>query len=357
MKKQFLSIIFAMVFCVALAAPATAQGDDFVFDSDRIDWFDTKPTADIMIRDPQVLVYGQTYFMSCAALPGYGCYVSRDLEHWAGPLQIFAPPAGFDGIEDWWAPECHYYQGRFYLFATYKSASADRRRTSIFRADSPLGPYEEIFDISSYPPGWDTIDGTLYVDEGGQPWMVFVHEHTSMPDGIGDFSAARLSEDFTRLVGEPVSLFKANALPFWDNNTVTDGCWLYRGEKGQLIMLWSGFNRAGYCVAQAVSLSGKITGPWVQCPALLYRKNSAHAFDGGHGSLFYALDGRLMLGLHSPQSLQEGQYEAAAFYEVAEKGASLMLKENSVQGLRGVGAGLWNAAVWVMRGFWRLFNK
>ena len=34
-------------------------------------------------------------------------------------------------------------------------------------------------------PEWDTIDGTFYVDEDGQPWKVFAHEWTSMPDKIG----------------------------------------------------------------------------------------------------------------------------------------------------------------------------
>ena len=347
--KRFTSILCASaMLCTALALPAAAQ---------TIDWDSTKPRADILLRDPCVLAHGGLYYVygtGASRGPGYGCYVSRDLENWAGPYQVFTPPPGHGGVGDWWAPECHEYKGQFYLFATYRSASLGHRRTSVFRAEDPLGPFEEIFDIRSYPGGWDAIDGTLYVDGDGQPWMVFVHEWTSMPDGVGDFSAAKLSGDLSCFVSEPVRLFKASALPFAPGNKVTDGCWLVRSETGRLIMLWSGF-RNGYCVAQAVSLSGEVTGPWVQNPVLLYGKNSALPFDGGHGSLFTGPDGALTLGLHSPQSLREGQHEAPTFFEALDKGASLTLKDNSVPFLRGLYAQLWNAAVWVMSGVYGLF--
>ena len=346
--KRLLSTVCAITLLgAAFALPAAAV---------EIDWESSRPTADITLRDPCVLAWDGLYYVygTGAAWPGYGCYVSRDLENWAGPYRVFTPPAGHDGAGDWWAPECHEYQGMFYLFATYKSASLGHRRTSIFRADSPLGPFEEIFDITACPDGWDIIDGTLYVDEEGQPWTVFVHEHTSMPDHVGDFTCAQLSGDLSRLNSEPVPLFKASALPFRLRNTVTDGCWLYRSQAGRLIMIWSGFSAAGYCVAQAVSLNGEITGPWVQNPVLLYNKNSVFSFDGGHGSLFAGPEGRLMMGLHSPNSM-EGQRTVPAFFEVLDKGASLTLKENSVPWLREVYAQLWNAAVWVMSGVYGLF--
>ncbi|MDR2687553.1 MAG: family 43 glycosylhydrolase [Oscillospiraceae bacterium] len=323
-----------------------------------IDWGGAKPRADIALRDPCVLAHGGLYYVygTGAAWPGYGCYVSRDLEDWAGPYRVFAPPEGHDGAGDWWAPECHAYLGKFYLFASYRSASLGHRRTSVFRADSPLGPFEEIFDIRSYPDGWDTIDGTLYVDGEGQPWMVFVHEWTSMPDGVGGFSAAKLSGDLSRFVSEPAPLFKASAMPLFPFNTVTDGCWLYRSETGRLIMLWSGF-RGGYNVAQAVSLSGEIAGPWVQCPMLLYGQNSAFPLDGGHGSLFSGPGGRLTLSIHSPNGTDDGRlHEAPVFLEAADMGASLALKDNSAPWLRGMAARLWDAAVWAMSGAWGLLG-
>ena len=347
--KRILSILCAIALLGgSLAMPVSALD---------IDWGSTKPAADISLRDPCVLAHGGLYYVygTGAAWPGYGCYVSRDLEDFAGPYRVFTPPEGHDGMDCWWAPECHEYKGKFYLFASYKSRALGNRRTSVFRAEDPLGPFEEIFDINCYPEGWDTIDGTLYVDGDGQPWMVFVHEWTSMPDGVGDFTCARLSDDFSRFVSEPVALFKASAMPFNPGNSVTDGCWLYRSGAGRLIMLWSGF-RDGYNVAQAVSLSGEVTGPWVQCPVLLYGRNSVFSPDGGHGSLFAGPEGRLMLGIHSPNGTDNGRlHEAPVFLEALDMGASLTLKGNSVPWLRNIGAQLWNAAVWVMSGVYNMF--
>ena len=322
-----------------------------VFESERIDWEHTRPTGDINLRDPCVLVFEGTYFMygTGAAWPGYGCYASRDLENWAGPLAVFTPPAGHDGAGDWWAPECHEYQGNFYLFASYRSAATGHRGVSIFRSGSPLGPFEEISGGHVTPHDWDAIDGTLYVDEEGQPWLVFVHEWTSMPDGVGDFSCAKLSDDLSRLESEPVALFKASKLPWNSGNGVTDGCWLHRTESGQLLMLWSGFAN-GYCTAQAVTLTGKVTGPWLQCPVFLYQKNSAFSKDGGHGTLFYALDGALTLSIHSPNG--PGAAERAAFFAVRDHGASLTLEGNSVPYLRVVGAALWNGLIGALRRFY-----
>ena len=347
--KRFASILCASaMLCTALALPAAAQA---------IDWDSTRPRADILLRDPCVLAHGGLYYVygtGASRGPGYGCYVSRDLEDWAGPYQVFTPPPGHDGAGDWWAPECHEYKGQFYLFATYRSAATGHRGVSVFRGEDPLGPFEEISAGHATPRDWDAIDGTLYVDENGQTWMVFVHEWTSMPDGVGDFSAAKLSEDLSRLVSVPVRLFKASVMPFWPVNNVTDGCWLYRSETGRLIMLWSG-SRYGYCVAQAVSLSGEITGPWVQNPVLLYGKNSAFALDGGHGALFTGPEGRLMMGIHSPNTAGNGLHETPVFLEALDKGASLTLKDNSVPWLRNMYAQLWNAAVWVMSGIYGLF--
>ena len=89
---------------------------------------------------------------------------------------VFAPGKDFDGNDEWWAPECHFYQDAFYLFASYHSAASNKRGTAIFRADNPLGPFALITDGHITPKERDCIDGTLYVDEDGQPWMIYVGE-------------------------------------------------------------------------------------------------------------------------------------------------------------------------------------
>ena len=45
-------------------------------------------------------------------------------------------------------------------------------------SDSPEGPFTLLKkDAPVAPPDFMTLDGTLYVDPAGKPWMVYAHEH------------------------------------------------------------------------------------------------------------------------------------------------------------------------------------
>ncbi len=312
------------------------ENNDFIFNvpADKVDMTQTKKTEDIFIRDPCILVYGNKYFMygtGAATKAGYGCYVSEDLENWAGPVNVFEADAAenFDGIGDYWAPECYYYNGFFYLFATYKSGSTSHRGVSIMKSESPLGPFEEITDGHITPHEWDAIDGTLYIDKNDEPWMIFVHEWTSMPDGVGDMSYAKLSEDLTHFVSEPVRMFKANE-PFWSPNHVTDGPCPYRTKDGSLIMLWSNFvPTVGYAVGIARSSNGEINGKWEHDLFPLYTMGKYHELDGGHGMIFETLDGKMMLSIHSPNSSTEENMTHAVFHELEDTGSTVVIKSEA----------------------------
>lgn len=339
MKKVFALFLAVIMAFSCLSVVVSAQNEDgFVFEvpGDVLDMTSTKKTEDIFIRDPCILVYGNKYFMygtGAATKAGYGCYVSKDLENWAGPVNVFEAETSenFDGIGDYWAPECYYYEGNFYLFATYKSGTTGHRGVSIMKSESPLGPFVEITDGHITPHDWDAIDGTLYIDKNGEPWMIFVHEWTSMPDGVGDMSYAKLSEDLTHFTSEPVRMFKANE-PFWAFNHVTDGPCPYRTKDGSLIMLWSNIiPTQGYAVGIARSSNGEIDGEWSHDLFPLYSKGAYHPLDGGHGMIFETLDGRLMLSIHSPNSSDEVMTHAI-FLELEDTGETLQIKSDAEDG-------------------------
>lgn len=283
----------------------------------------------IHARDPYVLEYHGVYYMygTGIAEAGYGCVYSKDLKAWSEPVTVFAPDEDFDGVGEWWAPECHYYKGAFYLFASYHSAASDKRGTAVFRADNPLGPFEIISGGHITPKDRDCIDGTLYVDENGQPWMVYVGEWTSNEDGIGDMMAAKLSDDLTAFVSEPILLFRGDA-PRERTASITDGPFLYQTKNGRLILLWSYFGKTGYCVQIAYSSNGSIDGKWRQQPSCLYQQTDKHA-DGGHGMLFTGPDGTLTLAVHSPNFATEGNPTTAIFVPVDDIGDTLVTAEEN----------------------------
>ena len=315
--KRVISLLLAALFVLTALPAAFAAENTMTFD---------KTAADFVIRDPFVLVHDGLYYMygTCATpKPGYGCFVSPDLAHWAGPFNVFTAAADFDGDKNFWAPECHAYGGAFYLFATYHSRTTDHRGVSVFRADDPLGPFEEISDGHVTPHDQDCIDGTLYVDGAGQPYMVYVAEWTSTDDGIGRMAAAPLSDDLTHFISEPRELFRADD-PFWKPHKITDGPFLYKSRTGKLLMLWSNMSPDGYCVALASAKS--ITGKWRQQLARLYVKDRRRVYDGGHGMLFTDLNGQLTLCIHAPNDGDVAPARAA-FFPVRDLGYTLALSE------------------------------
>lgn len=258
---------------------------------------------------------------------GFDCYRSNDLLEWDGPIPAFRPPPAFWATTNFWAPEVHPYNGRYYMFASFK---ADRRYrgTQILASDSIAGPYSPLTDGPITPRNWECLDGTLHVDRRGHPWLVFCHEWVQIHNGA--VYAIRLSPDLKQAVGRPVLLFNASEgawvrQPGWPKegtprrfpDYVTDGPFLHRLASGALIMLWSSTGTKGYAMGIARSETGDVTGPWKQDAEPLW------AEDGGHGMIFRTFDARLMLTFHRPNNTPA---ERPVFVEIEEIGDDIRIK-------------------------------
>lgn len=266
---------------------------------------------DIQIRDPFILpnqedgkyyLFGSTDKDIWETGIGFNAYVGTDLKNWEGPFPIFRPPEDFYSEKNFWAPEVHEYKGKYYLFATFLRKDNERRGTAILISDDLLGPFKPYSDGPVTPREWMSLDGTLYVDDEGKPWMVFCHEWVEVGDG--EICAMRLSEDLSEAAGEPITLFKASDAPWPTSfkhekyasrkNYVTDGPFLFNNSQGELLMLWASFINNVYAQGVSTSATGQITGPWIHDEEAIYRD------DGGHGMVFKTFDNQLMLSLHAP---------------------------------------------------------
>ena len=281
------------------------------------------------LRDPFVILEGDAYYAYGTGVVGgwdnstYDCYKSTDglCGEWKKISLEYEIPR--DATKQFWAPEVHKYKGQFYLFASYYSSANCHRGCAIWRSSSPEGPFVEITGGHITPSDWDAIDGTLYVDELGDPWMFFVHEWTSMPDKVGRMAVARLSDDLTHFVSEPKDIFGAKD-PKWANSGCTDGPFMYKTKDGQLLMLWSTFLGRDYCVAIARSKSGRADGEWCHDEKLLFSKEMNEGTDGGHGMLFRDSNGTAYLAIHSPNIATAEVKEGVVFVPIREENNTLI---------------------------------
>ena len=287
----------------------------------------TLNTNQINIRDPYVVplleqskylmtgTHGATTWEGTGL--GFDFYLSADLEIWEGPFPAFRPEPDFWGTINHWAPEIHYFNNQWYLFASFKSDGVPRG-TQIFRAGTVTGPFIPFTEGPQTPADWECLDGTLYIDDDHTPWMVFCHEWVQVQDG--EICAIQLSEDLSHAVSEPVLLFRATEAPWVTShqpgNYVTDGPFLMRLQDGNLVMIWSSFRNGSYALGTAISTTGKITGPWEQSNSPLFEK------DGGHGMLFTTFTGQLMLSLHQPNDTPN---ERPVFVPVEVSGGNLKI--------------------------------
>lgn len=300
-------------------------------------------TENIRVRDPFIYadpktatyyLYTQAGNRESSGFQGVEVYTSTNLTDWKAPQPVLTLPRDA-GVAMVWAPEMHPYNNAYYLFVTLtlhatvedgKPVTANswpkmhKRGTWIFRAESPEGPFLPLKNGPVTPPSWMSLDGTFYV-ENQTPYMVFCHEWVQLIDGT--VASMRLKPDLSDAAGDPMRLFRASDAPGAKTGPkegkVTDGPFLYKSPKsGALFMIWSTFIPGkGYCVLLTRSESGLLAGPW-KTHTPLYTTN------GGHGMIFTAFDGRLLLALHQPNISPQ---ERLRLIELIDDGTTLRARD------------------------------
>lgn len=322
-----------LVLALIVSACASLSGHKVTKAPDAPTLAATLTLPDMPLHDPWIVAdkATQTYYLytsNVAALTGEKgvgvmAYRSRDLKTWTRPEKVFALPETIWADGGGWAPEVHTWRGKYYLFVTVHNEAAPlpkgpsdrplyRRSTILAVSDTLDGPFTVVRDAEPVvPKEIMSLDGTLYVDPEGQPWMVYAHEW--IQTGTGTMEAVPLNDDLSAR-GPSKTLFKGSASEWAvpqqaDKVIVTDGPQLYRTKNKALVMLWSSWGKDGYIQTLARSASGDLFGPWEQLPMWLDQGS-------GHGMVFTTFDGQLMLVVHRPFKNARGK-----LYEVRDTGS------------------------------------
>ena len=294
------------------------------------------PLDSIVLSDPCILPdrATMTYYMTGT---GGRLWKSKDLKYWDGSFSVAEtdPDSWMEPNPMIWAAELHSYQGKYYYFATftnrnmnigtYRGNAIERRACHVLVSDKAEGPYRPMKDKTYLPAEKATLDGTLWIDTDGKPYMVYCYGwlHT----WNGTMEKIELKPDLSGSIGEGKLLFRASDSPWSreviDGDTVaskvTDGPYLFRTQTGRLGMIWTSWIYDVYTQGAAYSESGTLDGPWIQ------EEQPVTPPDFGHGMLFRTFDGRLLMSVHSHKKINGRFHRVPHLFEVDDSGDRIIV--------------------------------
>ena len=296
------------------------------------------PLDSIVLSDPCILPdrATMTYYMTGT---GSKLWKSKDLRYWDGPYTVAeTDPASWMGPEPMiWAAELHPYKDKYYYFATFTNPEVkigifrgneiERRACHVLVSDKAEGPYRPMEDKTYLPAEKPTLDGTLWVDTDGKPYMVYCYEWLQTWDGT--IEKIELKPDLSGSMGEGQLLFRASDSP-WSREVidgatvaskVTDGPYLFRTQTGRLGMIWTSWIYDVYTQGVAYSESGTLDGPWVQEEQPITPPNF------GHGMLFRTFDGQLLMSVHSHKDINSHFHRVPHLFKVDDSGDKIVVEE------------------------------
>lgn len=222
------------------------------------------------VHDPVVIKEGIRYYLfSTGAGTPIRCSVDRVTWTACGSVFDGAPAwaqQAVPGVEDLWAPDIAYFNGRYHLY--YSASTFGRNRSAIGLATTPtLDPDSPDYEwtdqelvIESYSGNdFNAIDGNVVLDEDGTPWLSFGSYWTGI-------KMVELDPETGKPVSDPPTIYSLARRPRSDSeaNAIEAPYIIYRDGYYYLFVSFDaccqGVNST-YNVR--VGRSAEVTGPYV----------------------------------------------------------------------------------------------
>lgn len=244
----------------------------------------------VPLADPFIMLHEGTYYAyGTHSRHGIEVYTSKNLKIWHRKGLALHKRDSY-GEKWFWAPEVYNINGKFYMFY-----SADKH-ICVAISNSPLGPFVQQ-NREPILPDNNIIDNTLFVDDDGTPYMLYV----VINKGFSIY-VAELESDFMTIKPNTAT-FCIRPKQHWERleGKVNEGPSIVK-HNGTYFLLYSGngYTSQKYGIGYATSKS--IRGPWKKSadnPILQLPRNLVGS---GHGAPFYDKRGRLYYVFHAHYS-------------------------------------------------------
>ncbi|RED95276.1 glycoside hydrolase family 43 protein [Marinoscillum furvescens] len=307
--------------------------------------------VDVAFGDPFILDNEDgNYYMygtGGGAKDGFATYSSSDLVHWKFEGQVYTGNTDSSWNEKWfWAPEVYKRGDKYYLFfsAQWKhnpQQDEENFRIGVAVADSPTGPFLDMYDRPIFDPGYPIIDANVYFGEDGTNYLYYSRACSQHPvasevaswaksEGLYDeieeswIYGVKLKPDFSGVEGEPVLLLRPpvsldDQQAEWESRSVTSGEINRRWTEGSFTFKWKNsyyimysanyYAGANYAVGYATGPSP--LGPFIKAsnnPVLQKNVEKGGEVTGtGHNMVLFSADSSKMYTVYHARTKASGQ--------------------------------------------------
>lgn len=257
---------------------------------------------DVAFGDPFILhaADGKFYMYGTSGdIRGFRVCVSDDLVTWQKGDVVYDGNASAWGTDCFWAPEVYERDGRYYLFfsANWRhnpNGDLETFRIGVAVADSPSGPFSDLYDRPVFDPGYPVIDANVLWDDDGRVYLYYsrcCYKHPveselsawARDKGLFDeieeswVYGVEMKPDFSGVIGEPVVLLTppqsaSDPQTGWESRSVTagevnrrwtEGSYAFK-ENGTYYMMYSANFYGGQHYAVGYATAGSPLGPFVK---------------------------------------------------------------------------------------------
>jgi GH43 family beta-xylosidase len=251
------------------------------------------------IGDPFILraEEGQYYCYATSAPDGFKAWSSADLVHWTDIGYAYQRKENSWAESDFWAPEVVRQDGKYIMHYSARWGKNQSLRIGVASADSPGGPFIDVFNRPMFDFGYAAIDGHVLIDDDEGKYFFYSRDCSeNIINGRHEshLYVAELNDDLISFRGEPLLITRPEQE--WELRSGPEWLWnegpFVLKHEGKYYLMYSANFYASRDYSVGYALAENPMGPFIKAthnPVLF--STDPEISGPGHNSVTTSPDG------------------------------------------------------------------